>query len=76
MDPSSALLLFMLFQATEKVIGYAGGKIADAMSKPVWGVLEDKARCLTTIFIRVNGFIMLANSPKLDVFLPITATTN
>jgi hypothetical protein len=29
MDPSSTLLLFALFYATEKVIGYAGGKITD-----------------------------------------------
>jgi hypothetical protein len=35
MDPASAMLLFVLFQATEKVIGYAGGKIADSMTKPI-----------------------------------------
>ena len=29
MDPSSTSLLFALFYATEKVVGYAGGKIAD-----------------------------------------------
>ncbi len=28
MDPASAMLLFVLFQAAEKAIGYAGGKIA------------------------------------------------
>jgi HEAT repeat protein/GTPase SAR1 family protein len=44
MDPTSALLLFVLFRATEKVISYAGGKIADALSKPIWEALEDKAR--------------------------------
>ena len=47
MDPASALLLFTLFQATEKVIGYAGGKVADAMGKPVWEALEGKARWLS-----------------------------
>ncbi|MBI1877351.1 MAG: hypothetical protein HYR94_03815 [Chloroflexi bacterium] len=46
MDPASALLLFILFKATEKTIGSAGGKIADAMSKPVWEALEDKAKWL------------------------------
>src|SRR3972149_789794 len=46
MDPASALLLFTLFQATEKVIGYAGGKVADAMGLPIWEALEDKARWL------------------------------
>jgi hypothetical protein len=46
MGPSSTLLLFALFYATEKVIGYAGGKIADVMSKPIWEALENKARWL------------------------------
>ncbi len=46
LDPGSALLLFALFQAAEKVIGYAGGKIADAMSKPVWEAAEEHARGL------------------------------
>jgi hypothetical protein len=45
-DPTSALLLFTLFQATEKVIGYTGGKVADAMGKPAWEALEGKARWL------------------------------
>jgi len=47
MDPASVMLLFVLFQATEKVIGYAGGKIADSMTKPIWEALEEKAKWLT-----------------------------
>jgi hypothetical protein len=31
MDPVSAILLFVLFQTTEKAVKYAGGKIADSM---------------------------------------------
>jgi hypothetical protein len=38
-DPASAALLFLLFQATEKVIGYAGGKVADSVTKPIWEAL-------------------------------------
>jgi hypothetical protein len=45
-DPSSALLLFTIFQATEKVIEHAGGKIADAIAKPIEAALEDKAKWL------------------------------
>jgi energy-coupling factor transporter ATP-binding protein EcfA2/ribosomal protein L17 len=47
MDPASAMLLFLLFQATEKVIGYAGGKIADSMTKPLWQALEEKAKWIS-----------------------------
>lgn len=47
MDPVSAMLLFVLFQAAEKAIGYAGGKIADSMTKPVWEALEEKARWIS-----------------------------
>ncbi len=47
MDPASAMLLFVLFQATEKAVKYAGGKIADSMSKPIWEALEEKAKWLT-----------------------------
>ena len=46
MDPASAMLLFVLFQATEKVISYAGGKVADSVTKPVWDALEEKAKWL------------------------------
>ena len=46
LDPSSALILFALFQATEKIIGYAGGKIADAMTQPVWDAAEEHAKWL------------------------------
>jgi hypothetical protein len=44
MDPASAMLLFVLFQTTEKAVSYAGGKIADSMSKPIWEALEEKAK--------------------------------
>ena len=44
MDPASAILLFVLFQATEKAVSYAGGKIVDSMSKPIWVALEEKAK--------------------------------
>jgi hypothetical protein len=47
MDPASAMLLFVLFQAAEKAIGYAGGKIADSMTKPIWDALEEKARWIS-----------------------------
>ena len=46
MDPAGAMLLFVLFQATEKAVSYAGGKIADSMSKPIWEALEEKAKWL------------------------------
>jgi hypothetical protein len=42
MDPASAMLLFVLFQATEKAVKYAGGTIADSMYKPIWEALEEK----------------------------------
>lgn len=46
MDPASAMLLFVLFQAAEKAVGYAGGKIADSMGKPILEALEEKAKWL------------------------------
>lgn len=46
MDPASATVLFFLFLATEKAVSYAGGKVADAMTKPIWEALEEKARWL------------------------------
>lgn len=47
MDPASAMLLFVLFQATEKVISYAGGKVANSMTKPIWEALEEKAKWIS-----------------------------
>ncbi len=47
MDPASTMLLFLLFQATEKAIGYAGGKIANSMTKPIWDALEEKAKWIS-----------------------------
>ena len=35
MDPASAMLFFVLFQATENAVKYVGGKIADSMSEPI-----------------------------------------
>lgn len=46
MDPASATMLFLLFLATEKAVKYAGGKVADAMTKPIWEALEEKAKWL------------------------------
>ena len=47
MDPASAMLLFILFQATEKVISYAGGKVADSVTKHIWEALEEKAKWIS-----------------------------
>lgn len=47
MDPASAMLLFVLFQATEKMISYAGGKVADSVTKPIWDALGEKAKWLS-----------------------------
>ena len=46
MDPASATILFFLFLATEKAVTYAGGKVADSMTKPIWEALEEKAKWL------------------------------
>ncbi len=46
MDPASATMLFLLFLATEKAVKYAGGKVADSMTKPIWEALEEKAKWL------------------------------
>ena len=35
MDPTRVMLLFVLFQVTEKAVSYTGGKIADSVSKPI-----------------------------------------
>jgi energy-coupling factor transporter ATP-binding protein EcfA2 len=45
-DPASALLLFALFKASEKAIGYAGGKIADAMTEPIWDSVKKFGKSL------------------------------
>ena len=45
-DPASALLLFALFKASEKAISYAGGKIADAMTEPLWDSVKKFGKSL------------------------------
>ena len=44
LDPVTVLLGGALFYATEKVIGYAGGEVADAFTKPLKDALEERAR--------------------------------
>ncbi len=61
MDPASAMLLFVLFQAAEKAIGYAGGKIADSMTKPIWEGLEEK---------KPNGSAAKATRPNAGRLFP------
>jgi tetratricopeptide (TPR) repeat protein/energy-coupling factor transporter ATP-binding protein EcfA2 len=46
LDPISALLLFVLFRATEAAIGFVGEKIADAIGKPIWEALGNQTQWL------------------------------
>src|SRR5689334_12185772 len=67
MDPVTLSALFLLFVATEKVIGYAGGKVADAFSKPVIDELEEKAKLLSgtdDASLRLKAFLKAFEEAK------------
>ncbi len=46
MDAITVSTPFLLFAATEKMIGHAGGKIADSFGKPIWDALAQKSGTL------------------------------